>query len=145
MLALGDMLTLVERKMPVVIIVFNNGSLDFVRIEQQEAGVPPFGTEFKNPNFALVAEALGAKGIRLENPADVEESLREALAHRDGPVVVDAIVDPSALAIPSHVPRHVVRGFTLSAWTQVIGGHPGVITDEIFHNTGLAKAARLLT
>jgi thiamine pyrophosphate-dependent acetolactate synthase large subunit-like protein len=44
-------------------------SLDFVNIEQQEARIIPFGVEFKNPNFAKVAEAMGAKGIRIETLA----------------------------------------------------------------------------
>jgi pyruvate dehydrogenase (quinone) len=143
MLGLGDMLTLVERKLPVVVIVFNNGSLDFVRIEQQEAGVPPFGTDFQNPNFARVAEAMGAKGIRLEDPADVDGVLQEALAHRGGPVVVDAVVDPYALSIPAHVPGHTAVGFTLSAWKQIAGGHPGLVLEEIKHNFDLVKSPGL--
>lgn len=140
MLGLGDMLTLVERKMPVVIVVFNNGSLDFVRIEQQEAGVMPFGTDFQNPDFAKVAQAMGAKGIRLEDPLNVEDALREALAHRSGPVVVDAVVDPYALSMPAHVPLHVARGFTLSAWKQIASGHPGVVLEEIKHNLNLVTS-----
>jgi pyruvate dehydrogenase (quinone) len=143
MLGLGDMLTLVERKLPVVVIVFNNGSLDFVRIEQQEAGVPPFGTEFLNPNFALVAQAMGATGIRLEDPANVEDALREALAHTSGPVVVDAVVDPYALSIPAHVPTHVAAGFTLSALKQVFGGLPALVLEEVEHNLGLVKSPGL--
>src|SRR6201981_2305255 len=71
MLSLGDLATLVQRKARVVQIVFNNEALDFVKIEQQEAGLVPFGVEFKNPNFARVAEAMGAKGIRLEESGDV--------------------------------------------------------------------------
>ncbi len=47
---------------------------------------------------------MGAKGIRIEEPGDVREGLAEALAHQDGPVVVDAVVDPFALSLPSHVP-----------------------------------------
>ena len=62
MLALGDLLTQVQRKTPVVHIVLNNGMLDFVNIEQQEAGIVPFGTDFVNPDFSRVAEALGARG-----------------------------------------------------------------------------------
>src|SRR5208337_4839335 len=54
MLGLGDLLTQVERKTPVVQIILNNSSLDFVNIEQQEAGMLPFGVAFKNPNFAKV-------------------------------------------------------------------------------------------
>ncbi len=137
MLGLGDLLTLVERKLPVTLVIFNNQSLDFVRIEQQEAGYVPFGTEFKNPNFARVAEAMGAKGIRLEDPADVEDALREALAHRSGPCVIDAVVDPNALSIPSHIPGHVASGFTLSTWKQVTSGRANGLLDEVKANLGL--------
>ena len=70
MLGLGDLATQVQRKARVVQIILNNESLDFVSIEQQEAGLVPFGVEFKNPNFARVAEAMGAKGIRLEEPGE---------------------------------------------------------------------------
>jgi pyruvate dehydrogenase (quinone) len=143
MLGMGDMLTLIERKLPVVVIVFNNGSLDFVRIEQQEAGVAPFGTDFRNPNFALVAQAMGAKGIRLEDPADVEDALREALVHKDGPVVVDAVVDPYALSIPSQIPGHVAGGFTLSAWKQIVTGHAELVIEEVTHNLSLVKSPGL--
>jgi thiamine pyrophosphate-dependent acetolactate synthase large subunit-like protein len=51
----------------------------------------PFGVDFKNPNFARVAEAMGAKGIRIEEPGEVREGLAVALAHQGGPVVVDVI------------------------------------------------------
>jgi pyruvate dehydrogenase (quinone) len=122
MLALGDLPTLVQRKARVVHIILNNESLDFVNIEQQEAGFVPFGVDFKNPNFARVAEAMGAKGIRLEEPGDVKEALTEALAYKDGPVVVDAVVDPYALSLPSHVPFHTAKGYTLSLAKQVLAG-----------------------
>jgi len=52
---------------------------------------------------------MGAKGIRIEEPGDVREGLAEALAHRDGPVVVDVVVDPFALSMPSHTPLHAAR------------------------------------
>ena len=122
MLGLGDLATLVERKARVVHIILNNESLDFVNIEQQEAGFVPFGVNFKNPNFARVAEAMGAKGIRLEEPGDVKDALTEALAYKDGPVVVDAVVDPYALSLPSHVPLHTAAGYTLSLAKQVLAG-----------------------
>ena len=137
MLGLGDMLTLVERKLPVVIIVLNNESLDFVNIEMQEAGVVPFGVDFKNPNFARVAEAMGAKGIRLEEPGDVREGLKEALAHKGGPVVVDAVVDAYALSMPSHVPLKVAAGFTLSMAKQVLSGKMDSVIKTVERNTGL--------
>jgi pyruvate dehydrogenase (quinone) len=122
MLALGDLLTQVEHRTSVVQIIFNNGLLDFVNIEQQESGFVPFGTGFKNPNFARVAEAMGAKGIRLEDPADVKDALAEALSYGKGPVVLDAVVDPYALELPAHVPFRTAEGFTLSVARQVLSG-----------------------
>ncbi len=137
MLALGDLATQVQRKAPVVQIILNNESLDFVNIEQQEAGFVPFGTNFKNPNFARVAEAMGAKGIRLEDPGDVRDALAEALAHKDGPVVVDAVVDPLALSLPSHVPFHTAKGFTMSLAKQVLSGRMDSVIKTIERNVRL--------
>jgi pyruvate dehydrogenase (quinone) len=137
MLALGDLLTQVQRKTPVVQIILNNESLDFVNIEMQEAGVVPFGVDFKNPNFAKVAEAMGAKGIRIEDPGDVREALALALAHNEGPVVVDAVVDPYALSLPSHFPFHTATGFTLSLAKQVLNGKMDSVIKTIERNVGL--------
>jgi pyruvate dehydrogenase (quinone) len=137
MLGLGDLLTQVERKSNVVQIIFNNESLNFVGIEQQEAGMVPFGVDFKNPNFAKVAEAMGAKGIRLEEPGDVNDALAEALAYKDGPVVVDAVVDRFALSLPSHVPFHTAKGFTLSMAKQVLSGDMDTVIKTIERNVRL--------
>jgi pyruvate dehydrogenase (quinone) len=137
MLGLGDLLTQVQRKTPVVQIILNNESLDFVNIEQQEAGMIPFGVEFKNPNFAKVAEAMGAKGIRLEEPSDVKDAIAEALAHKGGPVVVDAVVDPLALSLPAHVPFHVAKSFTLSLAKQVLSGRLDTVIKTMERNIRL--------
>jgi pyruvate dehydrogenase (quinone) len=137
MLALGDLLTQVQRKTPVVHIVLNNESLDFVKIEMQEAGVVPFGVDFHNPNFAKVAEAMGARGIRIEEPGDVREALAVALAYKSGPVVVDAVVEPYALSLPSHLPFHAAKGFTLSLAKQVLNGKMDSVIKTIERNVGL--------
>jgi pyruvate dehydrogenase (quinone) len=137
MLGLGDLLTQVQRKTPVVQIILNNESLDFVNLEMQEAGIVPFGVDFKNPNFAKVAEAMGAKGIRIEDPGDVCEGLAEALAYKGGPVVIDAVVDPLALSLPSHVPFHTAKGFTLSLAKQVWSGKMDLVIKTMEHNVRL--------
>ena len=137
MLGMGDLLTQVERKTPVIHLLLNNESLDFVSIEQQEAGYIPYGVAFKNSNFAAVAEAMGAKGIRIEEPDAVSDGLTEALAHKSGPVVVDVVVDPYALALPSHVPFHTMKGYTLSVAKQVLSGRMDRLIKTIEHNTAL--------
>jgi len=137
MLGLGDLLTQVQRRMAVVQVIFNNASLNFVQIEMQEAGLVPFGVGLANPNFAKVAEAMGAKGIRIEQPGDVRRGLAEALAHRGGPVVVDVVVDPLALSRPSHLSFEAAKGFTLSLAKQALHGEFDAVIKTIRRNRGL--------
>jgi pyruvate dehydrogenase (quinone) len=137
MLGLSDLLTEVQRRARVIHVVLNNESLDFVNIEMQERGIVPFGVDFKNPNLAKVAEAMGAKGIRIEDPGDVRSGLAEALAHEGGPVVVDAVVDPFALALPSHMPFRTAKGFTLSLAKQALGGKMDSVIKTIERNIRL--------
>ncbi|MCU1489090.1 MAG: thiamine pyrophosphate protein domain protein TPP-binding [Acidimicrobiaceae bacterium] len=137
MLGMGDLLTEVQRKTPVIHVIFNNGMLDFVNIEQQEAGFIPFGTEFQNPDFSKIAEACGAKGVRIEEPGDVRDGVRTALAHHDGPVVVDVLVDRYALSLPAHVPAQTVKGFTLSLAKQALHGEMDDVIETIEHNIRL--------
>lgn len=116
---MGDLLTIVERKLPVKVVIFNNSKLDFVHIEQEEAGLQPFGTGFQNPNFQQVAEAMGAFAVRIEDPKDVPEAVGAAL-HHDGPAVVDAVVDPLALSLPPHITFGMAEGFSLSLAKQAL-------------------------
>ncbi|MDR2254299.1 MAG: ubiquinone-dependent pyruvate dehydrogenase [Bifidobacteriaceae bacterium] len=92
MLGLGDLITQVRYGARVVNVVFNNQQLDFVNIEQREAGYPLFGADLPNPDLAGVATALGAHGIRVTDPAAVRGAVRDALAFQDGPVVLDVVV-----------------------------------------------------
>jgi pyruvate dehydrogenase (quinone) len=84
-----------------------------------------------------VAEAGGARGIRIEEPGDVRQGLQAALAHKDGPVVVDVLVDRYALSLPSHVPFETLRGFTLSLSKQVLTGKIDDVIETVEHNIGL--------
>ena len=76
-------------------------------------------------------------GIRIEEPGAVREGLTEALAYRNGPVVADAVVDPLALALPSHVPFHTMKGYTLSIAQQVLSGRMDAVIKTIERNVGL--------
>jgi pyruvate dehydrogenase (quinone) len=137
MLAMGDLLTEFQRRSPVIHTIFDNGMLDFVNIEQQEAGFVRFGTDFVNPDFSKVAEAYGARGIRIEEPGDVREGLQTALAHRDGPVVVDVIVARYALSLPSHVAFETLKDFTLSLSKQALSGKMDQVSETLEHNVGM--------
>jgi pyruvate dehydrogenase (quinone) len=125
---MGDFLSLVQLGLPVKVVVFNNGALGFIELEQKATGFLPFGTEFKNPNFAAMAEAVGVRGIRLEDPADVDEGIAAALAHK-GPVLVDAVVNRTELAMPPSITAEMAKGFTLYMVKAVISGRVDEVVD----------------
>jgi pyruvate dehydrogenase (quinone) len=125
---MGDFLSLAQLELPVKIVVFNNSSLGFVELEQKATGFLDFGTDFKNPNFAAIAEAAGIRGIRLEDAADVEPGIADALKH-DGPVLVDAVVNRQELAIPPKLTLEMAGGFTLYMVKAVMGGRADEVLD----------------
>jgi len=118
---MGDVLSFVQLRLPIKVIVFNNGALGFIELEQKSTGFLDFGTDLKNPNFAAMAEAVGIRGIRLETAADVEPGIREALAY-DGPVLIDAVVNRQELAIPPKVTTEMAKGFTLYMVKAIMNG-----------------------
>jgi len=118
---MGDVLSLVQLRLPIKVVVFNNGALGFIELEQKSTGFLDFGTEFKNPNFAAMAEAIGIRGIRLETAADVEPGVREALAY-DGPVLIDAVVNRQELAVPPKITAEMAKGFTLYMVKAIMSG-----------------------
>ena len=125
---MGDFLSLVQLGLPVKVVVFNNGALGFIELEQKSTGFLDTGTELKNPNFAAMAEAIGIKGIRLETPGDVEAGISAALAH-NGPVLVDAVVARQELAIPPKITVEMAKGFTLYMVKAVMGGRTTEVID----------------
>jgi len=125
---MGDFLSLAQLGLPVKVVVFNNGTLGFIELEQKSTGFLPFGTEFKNPDFAAMAEAVGVKGIRLEDPGEVDAGIAAALAHK-GPVLVDAVVNRAELAMPPAVSLEMAKGFTLYMVKAVMSGRGDELID----------------
>jgi pyruvate dehydrogenase (quinone) len=72
-LLMGDILSLNQLKLPVKVVVFNNGALGFIELEQKSSGFLDTGTELGNLNSAAMADAAGIKGVRIEDPAEVED------------------------------------------------------------------------
>jgi pyruvate dehydrogenase (quinone) len=130
---MGDMLSLKQLGLPVKVVVFNNGALGFIELEQKSTGFIDFGTDFQNPNFAAMAEAAGIRGIRLERPGEVEEGIRAALAH-DGPVVIDAVVSRTELAMPPSITVEMAKGFSLYMVKAVMNGRGDEVVDLALSN-----------
>jgi pyruvate dehydrogenase (quinone) len=125
---MGDFLTLAQHRLPLKVVVFNNGALGFVELEQKSTGFLNCGTELQNPNFAAMAEAVGMRGIRLEDPAEVDEGIAAAFAH-GGPVLVDAVVNRTELAMPPSITLEMAKGFTLYMVKALISGRGDEIVD----------------
>lgn len=125
---MGDFLTLAQQRLPVKVIVFNNGALGFVELEQKSSGILSVGTDLANPDFAAMAQSMGIRGIRLERPQDIQEGLAEALSH-DGPVLVDAVVSRTELAMPPAITREMAKGFSLYMLRAVMNGRADEVLD----------------
>ncbi len=130
---LGDLATIHQYKLPVKIIVFNNRSLGMVKLEMEVAGIPDWQTDMVNPDFALVAQAMGIKGVTVMEPGNVKQALREAFAF-NGPVLVNVMTDPNALAMPPEIEFAQVKGMALSMTKLVLNGRMDEVLDTVKAN-----------
>ncbi|MEU9590703.1 thiamine pyrophosphate-dependent enzyme [Streptomyces sp. NPDC048193] len=119
---LGDLMTLKTYRLPVKLVVFDNRRLGMVKLEQEQAGLPEFGTVLDNPDFAAVAEALGITGIRVTDPEDVEKAVERAL-RTPGPVLLDVLTNPDEIAVPAEPTVEQGWGFALAKVKEVVRSH----------------------
>jgi acetolactate synthase-1/2/3 large subunit len=78
-MSLSDLPTIVEKKIDMTIVVFDNSSFGIVAAKQNIAGKKIFGTNLHNPDFCKIAEASGLKAFDITNTGDVYPTLKEAL------------------------------------------------------------------
>ena len=130
---LGDLATISQYKLPIKIIVFNNRSLGMVKLEMEVAGLPDWQTDMHNPDFALVAQAMGMKGITVREPDEVKQALREALMF-NGPALINIMTDPNALAMPPKIEFEQVKGMALSMTKLILNGQMGEVLDTVKSN-----------
>jgi thiamine pyrophosphate-dependent acetolactate synthase large subunit-like protein len=130
---MGDLLTIRQYDLPVKIAVFNNGLLGFVALEMKVMGYPPFATDLDNPDFALMADAIGIKGISVERPDQLASAIGEALAW-DGPVLLNIHVNPSELSMPPKIEIEQVKGFSLYMGRQILDGNLKEVVETVQTN-----------
>jgi len=124
---MGDLMTIVQYNLPVKIVLFNNRSLNMVKLEMQVAGIPDIETDMLNPDFVKLAEAMGMYGILINDPADVRPALEKAFL-QDGPALITIQTDPNALAMPPKLEFDQMKGFAFYMGKMMISGR----VDEIF-------------
>jgi len=130
---LGDLATISQYNLPIKIIVFNNRSLGMVKLEMEVAGLPDWQTDMHNPDFAMVAQAMGIKGITVKDPDDVKQAIREALSFK-GPALVNILTDPNALAMPPKIEFEQVKGMALSMTKLILNGRMDEVLDTVKAN-----------
>jgi acetolactate synthase-1/2/3 large subunit len=99
----GEILTCVENGINLVLVIFNDGRLNMVHHGFQAVfGRRPETLPSKVADIAEVARAMGARGVKIETPADLDVELLKRLSDHDGPVVLDVRIDPDfALSVGS--------------------------------------------
>jgi pyruvate dehydrogenase (quinone) len=118
---MGDLLTLTQMELPVKVVVFHNSKLSMVDLEMKSAGFLPTGVDLKNPDFGKMAEAVGILGIRVEDPAHLEQAISQALAHK-GPALLDVMTNPQELSMPPKIEFEQAYGFGLFMLKAVLSG-----------------------
>jgi pyruvate dehydrogenase (quinone) len=118
---LGELLTLRQMQLPVKIVVFNNGALSFVELEMKAGGIPTYGTELDNPDFAGMARAAGLYSARVDKADQLEHALTEAFTHH-GPALIDVATARQTLSLPPKITYSQLKGFTLYATRTILSG-----------------------
>jgi pyruvate dehydrogenase (quinone) len=116
---MGDLLTAVAHQFNVKLIVFNNGRLGMVKLEQEQAGLPEFGTQLGDVDLAAIARACGLHAVRVTDPSGVEGGIRSILEH-DGPALLDAVTNPEEISLPGKVKPGQAWGFAIAKLTETI-------------------------
>ena len=113
MMLLGDLRTAVTYNLPVKFVVYNNGRLGMVKLEQEQGGLQEFGTELDNPDISAVAQAMGLKVQRVTDPQQLDAAVAAALAS-EGPYLLDIQTNPQEISLPPKATVSDAWGFAIA-------------------------------
>lgn len=100
---MGDFATAVKYKLPVKVVIFNNGKLGLIQMEQEaRSGNPEYETGLHNPDYDAFARSCGAKGYTVRHASELDDTLQTAL-RSPGPCIVNVFVNPGELTMPPRV------------------------------------------
>ena len=130
---MGDLLTAIQEKIPIKIVVFNNGALGLVELEMKVEGLLDAYTDLVNPDFSRVAEAIGFHGRRVEHAQDLDAAVRDWLA-QPGPALLDVVTSRMELVMPPSVGREQLFGTALYSGKALLSGRAGNVWDLVTDN-----------
>ena len=130
---LGDLITTVQEKLPVKIVVYDNGKLGFVELEQKAEGLLPVYTELQNPEFGKVAAAMGLWGRDVSHAAELESAVQEWLSE-PGPALLGVKVARQELVMPPFTAPEAAYGMALYSAKAIIHGQGGEVLEMVREN-----------
>jgi len=129
----GELMTTIQEKLPIKIVVYDNGKLGFVEIEQKTEGLLPTFTDLLNPDFGKVAEAMGFWGRTISKATELEGAIKEWLA-QPGPALLNVKVAPQQLVMPPTIEASAAVGMALFSVRAVLHGRGGEVWEMIKEN-----------
>jgi len=125
---MGEFVTLLQTKLPVKIVVLNNGTLGFVEMEMKASGFLDTNVDLTNPNFAEMAQAMGIKGLRVEAPQNLQAAVQEVLQH-NGPALLDVVTARQELVMPPTTTFDEAHKFGVFMLKAVLDGRAKELID----------------
>ena len=107
---MGEIITAVAYKLPIKLVIIKNNTLGQIKWEQMVfQGNPEYQCELFPIDFVALAQAVGAQGVRIDDPKTAGEQFERALA-LPGPVVIEAVVDQYTAMLPAKIkPEQAVK------------------------------------
>ena len=101
LMTMQEMSTAVQYNLPIKIFVLNNQYMGMVRQWQELLHEKNYSESYSEalPDFVKLAEAYGCKGIKVDNPDELDSKIKEMIDH-NGPVIFDCQVDPNENCFP---------------------------------------------
>jgi pyruvate dehydrogenase (quinone) len=125
---LGDILTAVQLKLPIKIVVYNNSLLGFVSMELKAAGYVDANVDLIDTDFCAIAKATGIFALRVRDSERLGVALQQAFSH-PGPALVDVVTSKHELALPPKVELAHVKGFSLYLLRAILSGRGDEIVE----------------
>lgn len=119
-MTMAELKTAQHLKLPIKTVILNNQQLGFIKLEQEAAGLPNFGTDLDNIDFIAFAQACGVEAIRVQEQDELDDAL-DKLMGASGPMILDVQVDPEELIMPPKIEAEQAWNFAkakLKQWLE---------------------------
>jgi pyruvate oxidase len=117
-----EFITVVNRKLPIKVIIFNNAKLGLIQLEQESSGYPEYKTALDNPDFSEFARLCGGEGWSVDRPELLIDALKEAFTSTNA-CVIDVHVDPNELVMPPKLELSQAVNYSIAKTKEFINSN----------------------